>query len=204
MVILIDCKNSFLISGEVLSRDSSMSSLPDDAYFYFENIQVRIVTTHKVPAVETPGITIKETEVGREMTVPFWVAVELLDAGLARFTDEGVSGEEWTQIHYRERFQPLGKPSPLPDDFYSKVYLTFMRETRAAGGDSAKVENLERMRGRFRDILESRIGKITRLASAEVTAQTRGLQPEEAALYKDLFARISSWRRSMKKLGDKS
>jgi hypothetical protein len=181
-----------------------MSSLPDDAYFYFENIQVRIVTTHKVPAVETPGITIKETEVGREMTVPFWVAVELLDAGLARFTDEGVSGEEWTQIHYRERFQPLGKPSPLPDDFYSKVYLTFMRETRAAGGDSAKVENLERMRGRFRDILESRIGKITRLASAEVTAQTRGLQPEEAALYKDLFARISSWRRSMKKLGDKS
>jgi DNA replication initiation complex subunit (GINS family) len=60
------------------------------------------------------------------------------------------------------------------------------------------------MRGRFRDILESRIGKITRLASAEVPTQTRGLQPEEAALYKDLFARISSWRRSMKKLGDKS
>jgi DNA replication initiation complex subunit (GINS family) len=60
------------------------------------------------------------------------------------------------------------------------------------------------MRGRFRDILESRIGKITRLASAEVPAQTRGLQPEEAALYKDLFSLISSWRRSMKKLGDKS
>jgi DNA replication initiation complex subunit (GINS family) len=79
-----------------------------------------------------------------------------------------------------------------------------MRETRAAGGDSAKVENLERMRGRFRDILESRIGKITRLASSEVTSQTRALQPEESALYKDLFARISSWRRSMKKLGDKS
>jgi len=181
-----------------------MASSPGDAHFHFENMQVRIVTTHKVPAVETPGITIKETEVGREMTVPFWVAMELLDAGLARLTDEGVSGEEWTQIHYRERFQPLGKPSPLPDDFYSKVYLTFMREMRAASGDSVRAENLDRMKGRFRDILESRIGKITRLASAEVPAQTRGLQPEEAALYKDLFARISSWRRSMKKLGDKS
>jgi len=69
-----------------------MSSSPGDAYFHFENMQVRIVTTHKVPAVETPGITIKETEAGREMTVPFWVAMELLDAGLARLTDEGVSG----------------------------------------------------------------------------------------------------------------
>lgn len=181
-----------------------MSSSPGDAYFDFENMQVKIVTTHKVPAVETPGISIEETDAGREMNVPVWVATMLIDAGLARLTDEGVSGEEWTQIHYRERFQPLGQPSPLPDDFYSKVYLTFMREMRAAGGDSAKAENLERMRGRFRDILESRIGKITRLASAEVPAQTRGLQPEEAAFYKDLFARISSWRRSMKKLGDKS
>ena len=76
-----------------------MSSSPGDAYFYFENIQVRIVTTHRVPAVETPGITIKEAGVGKEMTVPLWVAMELLDAGLARFTDEGVSGEEWTKIH---------------------------------------------------------------------------------------------------------
>ena len=181
-----------------------MASSPGDAYFDFENMQVRIVTTHKVPAVETPGISIKETEAGREMTVPIWVAMMLFDAGFARLTDEGVSGEEWTQIHYRERFQPLGKPSPLPDDFYSKVYLTFMREMRAASGDSVRAENLDRMRGRFRDILESRIGKITRLASAEVSTQTRGLQPEEAALYKDLFTRISSWRRSMKKLGDKS
>ena len=181
-----------------------MSSSLSDAYFDFENMLVRIVTTHKVPAIETPGINIKETEAGRELTIPFWIAIELIDAGVARLTDQGVSGEEWTQIHYRERFQPLGQPSPLPDDFYSKVYLTFMREMMASRGDSAQVENLERMRGRFRDILESRIGKITRLASAEVTAQTRGLQPEEVDLYKDLFARISSWRKSMKKLGDKS
>ena len=174
-----------------------------DAYFDLENMQVRVITTHKVPVVETSGISIKETEVGRELTVPLWVAMMLIDAGLARFTEDGVTDEEWTQIHYRERFQPLGKPSPLPDDFYSKVYLTFMREMRVMSGDSVSAEKMDRMRGRFRDILESRIAKITRIASAEVTAPTRGLQPEETALYKDLFARISSWRRSMKTLGDK-
>jgi hypothetical protein len=171
-----------------------------DVFFDFENMPVRIAATRKIPAIETPGISIDETEAGGVLTVPVWVAFELVEAGLARLVDEGVSGEEWTQIHYRERFQPLGQPSPLPDSFYSKVYLTFLQEIKRAEGDSVRAENLERMQGRFRDILESRIGKVTRLASAEVEAQTRNLQPEEAALYKELFSIISEWRRSMKHL----
>jgi hypothetical protein len=163
---------------------------------------VKIITTRKIPSIETPGIDIKETPEGRELTVNFWIAMKLIEAGLARLSDEGVSGEEWTQIHYRERFQPLSQPTPLPDRFYAKAYLTFMREMRGTRDDTARIEDLERLRGRFRDILESRIGKITRLASAEVPAQTRGLQPEEAALYRDLFERISKWRRMMKELGE--
>ncbi|TEU11926.1 DNA replication complex GINS family protein [Candidatus Bathyarchaeota archaeon] len=171
-----------------------------DVFFDFENMLVRIAATRKIPAIETPGIKIDETEAGGVLTVPVWVAFELVEAGLARLVDEGVSGEEWTQIHYRERFQPLGQPSPLPGSFYSKVYLTFLQEIKRAKSGSVRAENLERMRGRFRDIIESRIGKVTRLASAEVEAQTRNLQPEEAALYKELFRIISEWRRSMKKL----
>jgi len=177
-----------------------MSSSTGDANLDFENMPVRIFTTRRIPAIETPGISIEETEEGREMTVHLWIAMELIEAGLARLVDEGVSSEEWTQIHYRERYQPLGQPSPLPDGFYDKAYLTFLREMRGAPSDLVRSENLERLRGRFRDILESRIGKVTRLASAEVPAQTRGLQPEEASLYKDLFERISAWRRSMKRL----
>ena len=172
----------------------------DDLFFDFENMPVRIAETRKIPAIETRGIKIDETEAGGVLTVPVWVAFELVEAGLARLVDEGVSGEEWTQIHYRERFQPLGQPSPLPGSFYSKVYLTFLQEIKRAKSSSVRAENLERMRGRFRDIIESRIGKVTRLASAEVEAPTRNLQPEEAALYKELFRIISEWRRSMKKL----
>jgi hypothetical protein len=159
-----------------------MASL-GDVFFDFENMPIRIAATRKIPAIETPGITIDETEAGGVLTVPVWVAFELVEAGLARLVDEGVSGEEWTQIHYRERFQPLGQPSPLPGSFYSKVYLTFLQEIKGAKSGSVRAENLERMRGRFRDIIESRIGKVTRLASAEVEAQTRNLQPEEAALF---------------------
>ena len=54
----------------------------------------------------------------------------------------------------------------------------------------------------YRDILESRIGKIVRLASAEAAADRRQLQPEEGTLYKDLHAIISSWREEMRELGE--
>jgi DNA replication initiation complex subunit (GINS family) len=73
---------------------------------------------------------------------------------------------------------------------------------RGAKIDPIKAENLERLKGRFRDILESRIGKITRLASAEVPSQTHTLEPDEVVLYKDLYERISEWRKAMKKMGE--
>jgi hypothetical protein len=173
-----------------------------DVYFYFENMPVRIVATRKIPSIETPGIDIPETNPGKELTVNLWIALEFIEAGLAKLVDEGVTEEEWTQIHYRERFQPLGRPAPLPENFYAKAYLTFMREISRAQGDAAREDGLGRLKGRFRDILESRIGKITRLAAAEVPAQTQDLQPEEEALYRDVFEMISEWRKSMKKLGE--
>ena len=179
-----------------------MTQLMEAIYFEFENTPVRLVTTRKIPKIETAGLIIEETEAGRELIVNLWIAWELLEAGLARFADEGVSGEEWTQIHYRERFQPMSQPSPLPDRFYNKAYLTFKRDAKAASGDPSRIENLDRMRGRFRDILESRIGKIIRLASAEASSQARALQMEEAALYRDLHDIISSWRKEIRRLGE--
>jgi DNA replication initiation complex subunit (GINS family) len=57
------------------------------------------------------------------------------------------------------------------------------------------------MKGRYRDIVESRIAKITRLASAEAKADSRNLQPEEAALYDELHKIIERWRSEMRELG---
>lgn len=174
----------------------------DGLHFDFENMPVRLVATRKIPRIETSGILMEETEAGRELTVKLWMAWELVEAGLARFADDGLSNEEWTQVHYRERFQPLGSPSPLPDGFYSRAYLTFSRLKREARGDEARLNSLSRMGGRFRDILESRIGRVVRLASAEAPASPRSLQPEEASLYEKLHPMISSWRRETRRLGE--
>jgi hypothetical protein len=167
-------------------------------YFEFENMPVRIVATRRIPEVKTPGLDIKEVDEGMELTVNLWVAWELIEAGLARLSDEGVNDSEWTQTHYRERVQPLGKPTPLPDDFYSRAYLTF-RQAKSAEDEASQATR--RMKGRYRDIVESRIAKIMRLASAEAKADSRGLQPEEAALYEELHKIIERWRSEMRELG---
>jgi len=172
-----------------------------DLCFEFENMPVRIVATRRIPRMETAGIIIEETEANRELTVNLWIARELMEAGLARFADGGVGNEEWTQIHYRERFQPLGKPSPLPERFYPRAYLTFSRLAGEGGGDATRVDHLNRLRGMFRDITESRISRVVRLASAEAGAELGTFQPEEAALYGELHSLISSWRREIRRLG---
>ena len=169
-------------------------------YFEFENMPVRIVATRKIPEIKTPGLEVGEVEEGVEITVNLWVAWELIEAGLARLSDGGISDSEWTQTHYRERVQPLGKPTPLPDDFYSRAYITFRQAERSAGGEAGQPGG--RAKGRYRDIVESRIAKIMRLASAEARADSRGLQPEEAALYEELHKIIERWRDEMRELGE--
>jgi hypothetical protein len=167
----------------------------------FENLPVKLVTIKRIPSIETPGINIREMEKDNEFIVELWLAFELIEMGFARLVEEGISREQWTQIHYKERFQPLGQPTSLPESFYSKAHLSFMREDGKIVRNGRE-ENIGRLKGRFRDVLESRIGKITRLASAEVEVDTRALQPEEASLYKALHDTIDTWRKSMKRVGE--
>lgn len=177
-----------------------MSSSLDGPRFEFENTPVRLVATRNIPRIETAGMVVGEAEAGKELVVDLWVAWELTEGGLARLADDGLSGDEWTQIHYRERFQPLGQVSPLPNNFYARAYITLSRLAREAGSDETRVSNLNRLRGMFRDVLESRIGKIMRLASSDSAPQLRDLQPEEAELCSELNMRISSWRKELRRL----
>lgn len=171
-----------------------------DFNFEFENLAVELVATRSIPRIETAGSVIEATEAGRNFTTNLWIALELVEEGLARFTVEGVDSDEWTQIHYRERFQPLSRPFPLPDGFYHRAHYTFSRLMKEAKGDTTRLEHLNRLRGMYRDILESRISKIVRLASAEAAILPSSLQPEESLLYSELHALIASWREEMRKL----
>lgn len=163
---------------------------------------VRLVALRDIPRIETAGLVIEETGANRELRVNLWVAWELVEAGLARFADAGLKSDELIQAHYRERLQPLGQLPPLPERFYSQAYITFNQLAREAR-EEARLAQLNRLRGMFRDILESRINKIVRLASSEAASPPRELQPEEAQLFRELNGRISAWRRMLRRVGER-
>ncbi|MBD3172159.1 hypothetical protein GF326_06775 [Candidatus Bathyarchaeota archaeon] len=150
-----------------------------------------------IPEIEIVGFKLDSVEADSEFTTFYWVARELARNGLIGYEDEILNNNEWTQIHFKERINPAGPPSPLPEEFYAKAYQSF-----TSGEDMDTVINLNRIRARYRDILESRINRITRYAAAEANSPTRVLQSEEISLYDNVHRIISEWRKKMRKIGN--
>jgi hypothetical protein len=165
----------------------------------YDNDLVNIIAIRKIPRIETPGILINETAEGEEISTYFWLALELVNSGYARFIDKAISRNEWTQIHFKERLNPAGPPGSLPDEFYSLIYQNFIQLEL----DEEERTNLNRIKARYREILESRINRITRLASAEAVSPTRVLQKEENDLYNDIRKIVQNWREVMRGIGGK-
>jgi hypothetical protein len=174
---------------------SSLISAIKDIAFEYENTPVRLQALRRISRIETAGLVIEEVEAEGELTTPLWVAWELVEAGLARFLEEGITGGEWTQIHYRERVHPPGRLTSLPEGFYRRAYLTLQRMRRRGE------EQLGRLRGIYRDIVESRIGGVVRMAASEARAPSGLLQPEEEFLYREVRSSISRWRGEMRRMG---
>lgn len=174
----------------------------DSLLLDLNNTQVRLVSTRKIPQTEGVGITISSKEPGEEFELPFWLAQDIVNSGLARFVDEGISSEEWTQIHFRERFNPLGPLTSLPEDFYKRAHISLIQARQDATRDEAKREALNRLKARYRDVIEARIGKVTRMAIADTTGGVRNLEPEESKLFRELKTIITQWRKGMRALGE--
>jgi len=169
----------------------------------YENTPVKVVALRKTPKIETPGFVLDEVDERKEFSVPFWVASVLVETGLAKYGEEGLTAEEWTSTHFKERFNPGGPPGALSKDFYAKAYISLTLAAKAAEGDPAKVEQLNRLHARFREIIESRVNKVTRIATTETSPQPGILQTEEQILYQSLEHIIAEWRRDLRRLGTK-
>ncbi len=164
----------------------------------YENAEVKLRAVKKLPRIQTPGIELPEVQEGHEFVTWFWVAHELVEAGLAEYSEEAVTQTEWTQIHFKERINPAGPPSPLPDDFYKRAYQSFSQ----VRGDPEKAAQLNRMRARYREIIESRIGRIIRMASSGAVSSTSALSKDEADLYENVNRIVTAWRDRMRALGE--
>jgi hypothetical protein len=169
----------------------------------YENTPIKVVATTKVPKIETPGITIDEVEERKEFVLPYWIAEILFEAGMVKLAEEGVTNDEWTQVHFKERFNPTGPLSVLPASFYSRAYISLDQASKNIEDSKAKQDQLNRIQARYRDILESRIGKLARMAAAEASSTPKTLQSEETRLFEELESFIKQWREEMRTLGAK-
>jgi hypothetical protein len=152
----------------------------------YENTPIKLVALRKIPKIETPGLTIEEVEERNEVFVPFWISGILVDSGLAKYSEEGLTSEEWTATHFKERFNPGGAPGALPKDFYAKAYISLRLAAKAAEGDAVKTEQINRLHARFREIIDSRVNKVARMATTEAVLQPGILQLD--------------WRREIRRL----
>lgn len=166
----------------------------------YENAEVKLRAVKKVPRIQTPGIEISEVQEGHEFLTRFWVAEDLVEAGLAEYSEPALSQTEWTQVHFKERINPAGPPSKLPEDFYERAYQSFLH----VKSDPEKVAYLNRIKAWYREILESRISRIVRVASSEAYSPTSlsQLSQPEYRLYNEINRVVSEWRDTMRKVGE--
>lgn len=167
------------------------------AHLEFENSEITVRTTKKLQKIETPGITINPLQSGKELNTFFWLADELVNHGFAEYIDLSINQTEWTQIHFKERINPAGPPGALPERFYERAYQSLKQAPRFE--DEAV---LRRIKARYRDILESRIGRIARVASSGAGSPASPLPKHEGRLYDEVHKTIQEWRQKMRSIGE--
>ena len=167
------------------------------AHLRYENATVFIRALQNIPKITTPGLQLNETPRDSELETYYWLARILVAEGLAEYIEEPMPSNEWTQVHFKERINPASPPGPLPDDFYARAFQSFMNSS----GDEEKESVMNRIRARFREILDSRIGRITRMAVSTADSPTSPLQREEIILYEEVHRIVSDWREKMRSIG---
>ena len=99
--------------------------------FIFENSLIKIVALKQLSEIKLVGLKVGPFEEGNEYEVRFWIAQELSKAGIARIKEAHLSGVTLYRIQWKERLQPIGEFSTLPQDFYPRLrrLLEYLKET---------------------------------------------------------------------------
>ena len=67
-------------------------------FIEYENIPIKLIAAMHIMRIVTPGLVIDEVDERGEFMVPFWIAGILVETGLAKFEEEGLTIEDWTSM----------------------------------------------------------------------------------------------------------
>lgn len=165
--------------------------------FDFENTLVRVTANRNSAEIKLVGLDVGPFEEGNEYEVYFWVALELVKSGIARFREEErLDAAKLNKIQWTERIQAPGQISSLPEDFYPRLRRCLTEVKEQVARDPEKMREQERVKHLTQDIVNSRLKKIVSIAStpAQTENALRNLTDEEKFLYEHLHRLINRWK----------
>lgn len=169
----------------------------EDLDFCFENVFVKIIADRNHPEIQLAGLSIGPFEEGNEYEVHYWVAQELVKAGIAHFReDDCLDATKLYKIQWKERVQGAGQISELSEDFYPKLrrYLADIKSEIAKHPE--KVQEYEKAKHSAWDIVNSRLKKIVALSSGPPQPDQiqKKFTCEERVIYVQLSKIINEWK----------
>ena len=176
----------------------------EDVDMDFENSLTKIVFLRSLQDFKIANFAIEAVKEGEEYEITYWIASELVKAGLARFHEESVmNAVTLNKIHWRETKLQTGRQiSYLPNFFYPQTRRYIRQLKEKAVSDSAAASEYSNALRLTRDIVDCRLKKIASLATSPTQAEDvlRGLSREERLLYNSLHSTILKWRSNLLKV----
>jgi len=170
----------------------------ENADFSFENSLVKVVANRNCPEIKLAGLTVGLFEEGNEYEVKYWIARELVKAGIARLPGEVLlEAAKLYKIQWKERVQASRQASKLPEDFYPRLRRYIEELKNEMTRKPEKMREYEKAKHLTQDIINSRLKKIVLLASAPAQTERilKNITHEERFLYEKIHELVNDWRR---------
>ncbi|MBS7251041.1 MAG: DNA replication complex GINS family protein [Candidatus Freyarchaeota archaeon] len=158
----------------------------------FENSPVKVIVVKDHPKIEVGKRSIGPFVEGREMSLRFWEAAELVQSGIVKYKEEikfDVSGL------YKQAWSESNKPQlqQIDPNFYQKLRMYY---SDPIVEDSEK----RRVEGLVTDLVSQRLSKILKIAlrGGSRSEMTKNMTEEEKWLYDRLNSLLRSWEEGLR------
>ncbi|MBC7130441.1 DNA replication complex GINS family protein [Candidatus Bathyarchaeota archaeon] len=168
--------------------------------FAYENLLVKVIANRNCPEIKLGGLKVGPFEEGNQYEVYYWVARELEKFGIIRFPSETfLDASKLYKIHWKERIQPFGQVSQLPENFYPQLRRYMANLRKEASKNPEKMIEYKKAKNIAMDILTLRMKKLVSAASAQTSTREflKNFTEEEKVLYEKVSALIRQWRDKM-------
>ncbi len=165
--------------------------------FCFENSLVKIVAHRNYPKIQLAGLSTGPFEEGNEYEVHYWIAQELVEAGIAHFReDDCLDVTKLYKIQWKERVQVAGQISELEENFYPKLRRYLANIKKGIAKHPERVQEYEKAKQSAWDIVNSRLKKIVALSSGppQTDQILKKFTSEERFIYTQLSKIINEWK----------